>query len=311
MQLLISCPNCNTSYQISDDQLQESDGQARCFHCQTVFNAALNSQPIADSPTSSSSPGSAAGSDVLEDSLNLDEHALEEALASQFSDQSGELAETDLSSLFTPEQDSQILNGPDDEQIADSSILLPEELLDIESDKAPPLEPLSSNESEKPARNYSNLGTALWMIGSIALVIIFIMQASWNYRHTLLLNPQARQVFETACKALPCKLPARRDPTLFEVVDRTVSIHPDVNDVLSINMLFTNNADFSQPAPGVTLTLFNSLQQVISRRSFTFDDYIKTEESKPPMLASGQAQKFFLNLEDPGPDVTGFEFSFY
>ena len=303
MQLLISCPNCNTSYQISDDQLQESDGQARCFQCQTVFNAALNSQPI----TENEPPP------ALDDDIYLNDRVLDEELAAQHSDQIDDLAESDLSSLFSADHDSEVIDGPDDESLTDSSMLTTEELLNIESDKVPPLQPLSPRESDdrKPQKPPSSLGTGLWMIGSLLLVVMFLAQASWHYRHTLLLNPEARQVFETICKGLPCNLPPRRNPDAFEVVDRKVSIHPEVNNILSINMLFTNDANFSQPAPGVTLSLYNNQQDIIARRSFTFDDYIKTEESKPPLLASGQTQQFFLNLEDPGPDVTGFEFTFY
>ena len=75
--------------------------------------------------------------------------------------------------------------------------------------------------------------------------------------------------------------------------------------------MFVNKADFTQQAPGITLSLFDSQQQLISRRSFSYKDYMNSFSRKTPVFEAGQTQKVFLNLEDPGSDVTGFEFSFF
>ena len=100
-------------------------------------------------------------------------------------------------------------------------------------------------------------------------------------------------------------------PQHFEVIERKVSAHPEVKDTLSISILFANQADFAQPAPGVTLSLFNNQQQLIARRSFSYKEYMDHASRKAPMFEPGQTQSFFLNLEDPGSDVTGFEFRFF
>jgi len=301
MHVLISCPNCNTSYQIEEKQLQESDGQARCYHCHTVFDAVVNSQPVTDESS-------------LEN-LNLPSSAdlYDSSPAPQNSRGIDEFTDRELSSLFIPDAKSEIVSGPDDIQPQDSSLLLPEELLDIEADGAPPLEPLSVEQQLKNEQQKQSSAAAAWGWGAgiILLLLVFIAQGAWLNRHQLLLNPQARNMIESLCENMPCNLPPKRSPEAFKVIERNVAIHPEIKDILSISILFANQADFAQPAPGVTLSLFNNQQELIARRSFSHEDYMDHYSRKAPMFNPGQTQKLFLNLEDPGPDVTGFEFNFF
>ncbi len=300
MQLLISCPNCHTSYKIDEDQIKKSDGQARCYQCNNVFNAILHSQPITDEGNVDHLN--------LPNSADLYEQQSEPLNSAQLDD----LTDRELSSLFVPEQNSEILTGPDDASLQDSSILLPEDLLDIDNDKLASIEPLSQD-STKPteARQYSAIGTLLWSLSILALLVVFLAQVGWIYRQQLLANPEARQIIEAACQHVTCDLPPRRAPQAFEIIERHVSIHPEVKGILSLSILFANQADFAQQAPGITLSLFDAQQQLIARRSFSYKDYMQDISRKAPVFAAGQVQKVFLNLEDPGPDVVGFEFNFF
>jgi len=298
MHVLITCPNCNTSYQIEEKQLEESDGQARCYHCHTVFDAVSNSQAVSD-----------------DSNLNLPSSAdlHDSSPVSKSSHGINEYTDRELSSLFIPEAQSEVVSGPDEIQPQDSSLLLPEELLDIEADGAPPLEPLSVEQQLKNDQQKKSSATAAWGWGAgiILLLVVFIAQGAWLNRQQLLLNPEARNIIESACENLPCNLPPRRKPDAFKVIERNVSTHPEVEGILSISILFVNQADFAQPAPGITLGLFNNRQELIARRSFSHEDYMDHYSRKAPMFKPGQTQKLFLNLEDPGPEVTGFEFNFF
>ena len=231
MQLLISCPNCHTSYKIDEDQIKKSDGQARCYQCNQIFNAILNSQPITDEGNVDhlNLPNSA-------DLYDQESEALNSAQLDDFTDR-------ELSSLFVPEEHSEILSGPDDASLQDSSILLPEDLLDIDSDKLAPVEPLSLDNS-KPveAKHYSAIGTFFWSLLIIALLVVFLAQVGWIYRQQLLTNPEARQIIEAACQHVPCDLPPRHAPQAFEIIERHVSIHPQVKGILSLNIIFANQA---------------------------------------------------------------------
>lgn len=304
MRLLISCPNCNTSYKIDEKQLSESDGQARCYQCQQVFNGMLNAQPLPDDDKDS-------GAD---DRLNLpdSDELFDQDSESPDSALLGSLSEPDISSLFDDDEHSEIVSGPDDISLSESAILMPEELLDIDTDKLVEIEPLSLGKpSDAKPKNYTTSGTVFWSLGILLLLAVFLLQVGWVYRSQLLANPESRALIEAGCEYITCDLPPRRAPEAFEIVERHVSIHPEVKGILSVNILFANKADFTQQAPGITLSLYDAQQQLISRRSFSYKDYMDHYSRKAPVFEAGQTQKVFLNLEDPGPDVTGFEFNFF
>lgn len=285
MQLLISCPHCNTSYRIDEYQLADSDGQARCYHCETVFDARQNASPI---PTEETTPSSLGDSD-LEDILNSDE----------------------ISSLFSHSQESSLIHGPEDIETVSDTSLLPSELLDVEADNAPPLEPLDTRAFAKPVEKSSALAFGGWSLGILLLVAVLVAQSSWLQRERLMLNEQGRQILQSLCNTLPCQLPARRDPAAFKVLERTVRSHPSVDGILNINLVFVNSADFSQVAPGIALSLYDTRQQLVARRSFLYREYMDHYSRKAPLFESGKAHQVSFNLEDPGPQVTGFEFSFF
>ena len=58
MDLYTRCPNCNTSFRVTTQQLQASSGQVRCGHCQKIFDAfatltAQEPQPASQEPAAS------------------------------------------------------------------------------------------------------------------------------------------------------------------------------------------------------------------------------------------------------------------
>lgn len=302
MQLLITCPKCQTSYKIDEEQVSASDGQARCYNCQHIFDASLHAQPLPD--------------DSSLDRLNLPDstEVYERAPGYADSQLASEFVEKELSSLFVPEGNADVVTGPDDFSLQDSGYQTPEELLDIETNKLVEIEPLSLKKPEdlSPAKRYSLTGTLGWTALNIILLLAVLAQLGWLLREPLLNNAQARQLAEAACEHITCNLPPRRDPQAFQIIERKVSTHPDVRGILSLSILFSNQADFAQPAPGITLSLFDNRQNLISRRSFSHKDYLTDHFSrKAPLFEAGHNQKVFLNLEDPGPDVTGFEFDFF
>ena len=301
MRVVITCPNCNTSYQIDDSKIKKSDGHARCYQCNHIFNALLNAQPVADANNV--------------DHLNLPDSAdlYDQESTVIKSELMDELADRELSSLFVPEQQSALITGPDDITLQDSGNLKPEDLLDIHSDKLAEIEPLTANQSKPVTTSRPTLiGTFFWSITILLLLAAFLVQVAWINRDQVLANNQARQLIEKACNHIPrCELPVKHAPESYEIIERQVSLHPKVKGILSLSLMFENRADFAQQAPGITLSLFDSKQTLIARRSFSYKDYLAKPPRQTPTFEPGHVQKVFLNLEDPGPDVTGFEFNFY
>ena len=44
--MFTQCPNCETTFQVTAEQLKAANGDVRCGHCLTVFNALDNLSEI-------------------------------------------------------------------------------------------------------------------------------------------------------------------------------------------------------------------------------------------------------------------------
>jgi len=286
MRLLISCPKCDTSYEIDEQQIRESGGQARCYNCQHVFNAMLNSQPVIDDGTDSTSAS------PIETSTSFDTSSAIEDIVIDGTDP--------------------IIASPPPSDTDKSRPLRAEEVLNIKTEDLPSLDPIEVK-TTKPRAPSSMSSTLTWSLAIIALLVVTLAQLGWFNRQHLLNNEQSRQMIEAGCSilALPCNLPPRRAPELYAIVDRKISTVTEVNGVLNLSILFENRASFDQPAPGIELSLFDARHKLIARRSFSPKDYLTDRPGTAPLYAPNHVQKISLNLEDPGSDVTGFEFDFF
>ncbi|MGD2119827.1 MAG: zinc-ribbon and DUF3426 domain-containing protein [Chromatiales bacterium] len=280
MKLLVTCPNCHTSYQIDEQQVQQSDGQARCYQCHTVFNTMENSRPADEHNPFSTLPDSRIEAD------------------------------SEASSLFVPSTAAEIISGPDDVSLDANSLLLPEESLDINLDDIEPIKPVDKH-AAKNKPQYSTAATIGWISANLLLLLVFVSQMGWHYRAQLLQQPQTRDLIELACESLPCQLPPRKQVDGFEIIEREVKAHPEVKGVLSLSLLYVNQSEFEQPTPGLTLSLFDSSSSLIARRSFAPHEYLHLNADDNGLMAQGQKRVVALNLDDPGQDVTGFEFDFF
>jgi predicted Zn finger-like uncharacterized protein len=301
MRLLVTCPHCDTSYEIDDQQVNDTGGQVRCYNCSEVFNALLNSQPVMDGDSS-----------MMRSSTPLDSSMIESnSLPSQSLDLGSNLDSRDRE-LFSTTDDQPEVSGPDDASLGSSRTLRAEEILDIKTEDLPSLDPIKAS-AGSAAPSYSTSATIGWSLAILALLITALGQLGWYNRQDLVNDTSSRSLIESACGALPirCKLPPRRAPRSYEIVDRKISVHSEVEGVLNLSILFINRADFAQPAPGIELSLFDENHRLIARRSFLPRDYLDDRPATPPLYEPEHVQKISLNMEDPGSDVTGFEFDFF
>ena len=287
MRLLISCPNCETSYELDEKQVMEASGQVRCFNCGEVFNAIMHSEPVIG--------------DEGTDSMHV---------SSLISDPDD--VPPTRSSDTTEKSQANVPNSQDIESLIPQTNDITQQALGINTDDLAELEPLKAATATSP-RQYSKSSTAAWLAICLLLLVIAIGQLGWQNRQAIMNNETGRSLVKSVCQStsLPCQLPARVATDQFVILDRVIQTHPQVDGVLSMQMLLSNQAAFAQPAPIMTLSLFDASRQLVARRNFAPASYLADRPASAPLMQAGKTLKISLNLEDPGKDVTGFEFAFY
>jgi hypothetical protein len=84
---------------------------------------------------------------------------------------------------------------------------------------------------------------------------------------------------------------------------------PDRPGVLRVQASFRNDARWSQPWPGLRLSLADASGRVLGARRFAPADYLGRAPGSA-MLAPGQATQLAFDIAEPGPGVVAFDFRF-
>jgi hypothetical protein len=153
-------------------------------------------------------------------------------------------------------------------------------------------------------------GGWLWAIGILLLLTASLAQLGWFERERLIKYPEGRMLLETACKYAGCELPILRAPEKIQVVNRSITVHPRIENALLIQLTIANKANFPQPHPQLQIGLFSSDERLVMQRRFQPSEYL-AEGTEPGMLTPGKAMYVELAIEDPGDDVTGFKLDFF
>ncbi len=327
------CPECKTKFVVNDDQLRVAHGKVRCSKCNNVFNA-LNSlhnptqtsttipnlQPKEPPKTTTDFMSEA----DLEEFADLKAKTLNDLTPENKNNKPAPKPEPvskiddDLSDVL--EELERIEKIPQDNTKAQQEPSKKPEpnkakkakVEDAAKPSAPNATKSSSDPLEKliPKKPPRKKGGLLWSIAIILLLAIALAQLAWFKREQLMHYPDGRMLLQTACKYAGCSLPTIRAPEKIQVLSRSITVHPKIENALLIQLTIANQARFPQPRPILQISLFNGEELLMAQRRFKPDEYMDDNAISDPLLP-GKALYVELVIEDPGDDVTGFKLDFF
>jgi predicted Zn finger-like uncharacterized protein len=263
------CPQCETVFRVTPQQLQASSGQVRCGKCQEVFDAfaALSAQLPAPEPRAAPSPPGPqpAGPDGpagrRSGAASAAALAAERAAASQ--------------------ADAVMPGEP-------VTLTLPDELFG-----APPV----------PAAR-----RGLWAGGSLLLLAALAAQAIWFFPGELLARlPTAEPQVRTFCAWTGCRvaLPRLPDQLFIEASDLQMLDPARPSEVL-LTATIRNRAPRAQAFPLLELTLTNALNEPTARKVFGPEVYLASGFDRARGLGADQEVSLRLYLDTGAVKATGY-----
>lgn len=273
------CAHCDTRFRIHSEQLKAAQGLVRCAQCNEVFNALDNLHDQDETPPDHSTRN-------LSNETNKAAAAGEAVAAPQ--------AAADATASAEPSSETQAATeGADTQPQAFDPDLPP-----------------------APASRLSRLTAQLfWGLSIGILVLLCLAQLAWFNRDRLLEYDRGRQLFTAYCDFTGCEIPPRKALDRLKIIDRLVASHPDTDGALRIHLSFVNQASFHQPFPLLQVSLFSREGELEAQRRFGPEEYagIATPPRgiPKPTLNPGQEIDIQLDVIDPGPHVTSFEFAFF
>lgn len=160
----------------------------------------------------------------------------------------------------------------------------------------------------------SSSSSSMVIIGWLTATIIVLLVLASQYLHfnsiKLSQDPQIRPILESICPLTGCSLPLMKSPKKVITVTHDVRTHPTVKNALEIQLTFKNKAAYTQSYPILEITFSNPVGEIIARRQFLPDEYMKSGNYTSG-LKSNQSQEISLKIVDPDPDsLLSFQFNY-
>lgn len=292
------CPQCETVFRVSEEQLALADGQVRCGECDCIFNArdTLVEEPVEQPRTEAfalepvefdheATQIAIPGLEAEQDAVDNTDEAIAPAVEDEATSSPAEQASGDEHDAGTGEASPS--HG------YDAQVLYPEL-------GQPPAQ-------QKPV---SLAETLAGIVLVLTLLFLLIMQFAYFQRDSLARHAALRPLLDAMCQAMDCRVTAQRAPQQVRLTSHKVSTHPTHPDALSVSGVIVNEAAFSQAYPVIRLRFLDVSGHLLAQRDFLPREYLPANVNVNGVMQSGEPVNILLELIDPGKKAVSYEFEF-
>ena len=199
-------------------------------------------------------------------------------------------------------QDLERLDSEQPDQIEPSHLIIRAQKVTFEdSPTALPLEPVKR-------KNVWG-----WIAASCLLLLVVLAQAAYFFRVELAASqPGLKPALISYCSLLQCSVPMPKKAELMSIETSELEADPAQASVIALNALLRNHAPYTQAYPDLELTLTDTQDKPLARRTFHPAEYLKSDADEKDGLASNRELSVKLNLDTTDIKPSGYRlFLFY
>lgn len=220
--------------------------------------------------------------------------------------------EPSVSSTTNEQEDSLNAESLDSDTISDDQLSKTQTQQSINADSSQQYKHLQAAPLDLPNRsNRSFIGSLIWTILNVSLLIILCAQFAWYNYGKLAQYEELRPVYETACQLLKCKLPDLVDTTQIRSQNLIVRSHPTAKKALIIDAVIVNQAPYAQPFPNLALYFSDLNNKIVAQRLFEPSEYLAGDVKDWTGMPKGTPIHISLEILDPGNDAVNYTVGFY
>ena len=316
------CPDCQTIFRVTPEQLKARAGKVRCGNCQAVFNALdslleeagtgapnLPPQPL-KAPPADGAPAPAMPEIDLPRTAAFVADSPPPGLAPAFSEPT--FSEPDL---VEPAFSTPIFAEPPSAAPSAAATLIEPTLAAEPTASDPPLAepPLTESAAQELGKatglilpretteipGYSKwsegvmaapvaaaaekTASGLFTLAALLLAVVLAGQLVFRFRSEIAVTlPSLRPALELLCRAVDAELPLPRRAELVSIETSDLQADPTRANLLVLNATLRNRANYGQAYPALELTLTDTQDAALARRVFAPNEYL------PAKLPAGQ-----------------------
>ena len=143
-----------------------------------------------------------------------------------------------------------------------------------------------------------------WGVAALIMALLIAAQALYLFRNGLATHlPTARPALVGYCRLLGCTLRLPQDLGQLRIVSSAMESAPKQPAIVTLYAILHNRATHAQSYPDLELTLTDTSDEALARRTFTPDEYLRPEQdAKQGIPASEEiAIELYLDTEDLKP----------
>jgi predicted Zn finger-like uncharacterized protein len=259
------CIHCKTRFKVSKAQLAAHHGMVRCGHCLQAFDARPNFIPDAIDPQQTdlsladTEPSGSISADS--DTANVENLQELESIVAPGKLEKPERINpfTQLVHSFTAKLAASVKQGSKEHQVKDR--------------------------------------TWIWSSGVMLLVTLLLLQSVYFFRVGIAARlPTIKPALLTYCDLLNCSVPLPQNIDLMSMESSSLDADPVKANQITLNALLRNRATYPLAYPMLALTLNDSQDKPLSRRTFLPSEYLTAEMSQLDGLQRDQELIIKLRL---------------
>ena len=329
------CPNCRSTFNISQRQLESSGGQARCGACLRVFLASENLLGPAEGadPADSVFIGRAPEEYFNPDSFisrAKESEEPESAGPNEGRDPAAASGDSVGATHASPvrNDDPGSLWVSEDRDLAGATHASPvsaKRAKDEESIELPELEEQFellpdvgriALEQVKPALDLKSGENFNWgaFVGqtTLALMLLVVLAAQylWRYLPVYSQVDWLRPGYAQICARVDCELPVYSRVNRIRNDSTALRTHPDYPNAYLLATQFHNAAPFPQPFPILVLRFSSLDARTVALREFAPAEYLEPEILALAVMPPASPVQVELEVINPGPRAVNYEVSF-
>lgn len=293
--MLTTCPECRTTFRVTQEHLGLRRGLVRCGHCGVVFNAydSLLAELVAP-PDDPDKNGETA-------------HPFVEAPSETEGPLAGRVAVEEAQETPADEPDTveETAPPPPEETPSDAEGSRAKRMADEETSDAILL-------SELPTRikHAAPVGRPRFIAQLLAAALLgglLLLQTAVFLRAEIAAAlPSTRPLLQTLCRPLACVVPLPRQLDKAAIAASSLEHDAENKSRTRLYLLLANRSGQTQTWPHVVLTLTDVRDAPVARRVFAPKEYLAKNTRQENGMAAGEEQEIRLDLDTGTLAATGY-----